>query len=184
MVNTTKIHGILAEFDNPAELLKAAGAIREAGYTRFDCHSPFPIHGIVRAMGQRRSVLGFIIAGVAFVAMCGGLALQWWTNAVDYPFVISGKPILSYQAYAPVGFGIAVLLSAIGTVVFLSILNRMPKFFHWVFFSDSFRKVTDNGFFVSVEATDPKFDKEGTQKLLQAVGGRNIEIIEEDIGRD
>ena len=174
----TKIYGLLAEFDNPAALLKAAETMKSNSYTRFDCHSPFPVHGVVQAMGQKRSVLGFIIAAVAFMAVIGGLALQWWTNAIDYPFVISGKPLVSYQAYAPVGFGIAVLLSAIGTVVFLSLLNRMPRLFHPVFYSDRFRKVTDDGFFVSVEAGDPNFDVEATAKLLGSAGGKNIEILQ------
>ena len=174
-----KIHGLLAEFENPAALLQAAKTMHTNGYTRFDCHSPFPVHGLVQAMGQRRSVLGFIIAGVAFFAMIGGLALQWWTNAVDYPFIISGKPFFSYQSYAPVGFGIAILISAIATVVFLSLLNKMPRLFHPLFFSERFRKVTDDGFFVSVEADDPKFEVAATSGLLESAGGKNIEILQD-----
>ena len=92
--------------------------------------------------------------------------------------IISGKPLVSYQAYAPVGFGIAVLLSAIGTVVFLSLLNRMPRLFHPVFFSDRFRNVTDDSFFVSVEAGDPNFDVHATTKVLESAGGKNIEILQ------
>ena len=173
-----KIRGLLAEFDNPAVLLQAARDMHAAGYTRFDCHSPFPVHGMVQAMGQRRSVLGFIIAGVAFFAMCGGLILQWWTNAVDYPFVISGKPLISFQAYAPVGFGVSILISAIATVVFLSILNKMPRLFHPVFFSERFKKVTEDGFFVSVEVEDPIFEVEATSRWLESIGGKNIETLQ------
>jgi len=173
-----KVLGLVAEFENPAALLHAAETMRDAGYKKFECHAPFPIHGMFDAMGQRRSPLGLIIALVAFAGTCGGLLLQWWTNAVDYPLVISGKPLISYQAYAPVGFGIAILLSAGATVFFLAVLNKMPSFFHPVFYSDRIAKVTDDGFFVSVESRDQKFDATGTTELLESAGGHNVELLQ------
>jgi len=83
---------MLAEFGNPARLLEAAEKLKNAGYKKFDCHSPFPIHGMDDAMGLKRSPLGWIVGFVAFVALIGGFALEWWTSTIDYPIVISGKP--------------------------------------------------------------------------------------------
>ena len=169
--------GFVAEFSNPATLLAAAKALREAGYRDFDCHSPFPIHGMFEAMGQKRSPLGYIIAIIAFFATCVGLGMQWWTNAIAYPLVLSGKPLMSYQSYAPVAFAVAILMSTIGTVVGWNVLNKMPRFFHPVFFSDRFAKVTDDAFFVSVESTDPKFDETGTAEFIQSIGGQHVEAL-------
>lgn len=177
-MSTNGTWGLLAEFDNPAALLRAARRIRESGYTQFDCHSPFPVHGVIDAMGQRRSILAYLVAGASLFAMIGGLALQWWTNAVDYPLVISGKPFISYQAYAPVGFGITILTAALVAVGAMLKLNGLPRFVHPVFHSDRFRKVTDDGFFVSIEAADPQFDTARTQSLLQSIGATHVEVLQ------
>ncbi len=106
---------LLAEFDTPASLMQAAEKTRDAGYKKFDCHSPFPIHGMDDAMGVKRSPLGYIVGIFAFIGLSGGILLQWWTSTVDYPLVISGKPFFSYQAYLPVTFAFAVLFSAIAS---------------------------------------------------------------------
>ena len=91
------VHGALARFADPAALMAAAEKVRDAGYTRFDCHSPFPIHGMDRAMGLKRSSLGWIVGFLALVGGLGGLGLQWWTSTIAYPLVISGKPFASYR---------------------------------------------------------------------------------------
>ena len=175
----SKIHGIVAEFANRGALLEAAGKVKEAGYSKFDCHSPFPIHGMDAAMELPRSPLALIIAWVAFFAVCGIMYLQYWTNAVDYPYVISGKPLISYQAYAPVGFAFTVLIAAIGTFVIMLALNGMPRWFNPLFYSKGISKVTDDGFFISVECDDSKFDKKKTFDFLRSIGGSEIELLQE-----
>lgn len=177
--NKQKTYGIIAEFGNSGALIEAAKKIRDSGYEKFDCHSPFPIHGMDKAMGIGRSPLGYIIAIIAFAAMCGGLLLQYWTNAVDYPYVISGKPFASYQTYAPVGFAITVLTSAICTFIIMLALNGLPRLHNPLFFSNRFAKATDDGFFVSIEKDDPKFDASKIKKFLESIGGNNIELLQD-----
>ncbi len=172
-----KTQYMIAEFENPAELLKAAEKIRDAGYKKFDCHSPFPIHGMDDAMGMKRSPLGWIVGLVAVVAVTAGVVLQWWTSSVAYPIVIAGKPFFSYQAYGPVAFAIMVLTSAFVSLFGMLALNKLPQFYHRLFDSDRFGKVTDDGFLISVEADDPQFDVKKTEDLLKQVGGKNVEII-------
>lgn len=173
----TKIEGILAEFTNPAELLKAAKDMRDKGYKNFDCHSPFPIHGMDDAMGEKRSPLGWIVGIVGITGFILAYAFVGWTSAIDYPLVISSKPFFSYQAYGPIGFAVLVLLGA-GTALFgMLALNKLPRFNHPVFHSDHFSKVTDDGFFVSIEADDSKFNEEDTKKFLETIGAKNIELL-------
>jgi hypothetical protein len=174
------IHGLLAEFGNPADLLAAAAGVREAGYRKFDCHSPFPIHGMDQAMGLRRSPLGYIVFAVAAVALAAGVALEWWTSTVDYPLVISGKPFFSYQAYGPVAFAIMVLTSSFAALIGMLVLNRLPRFFHKLFYSRNLGKAMDDGFFVSVDSTDPNFDLQQTKNFLNSIGAKNIEVIQEE----
>ena len=173
----SKDKGLLASFEDPAKLLEAARKIREAGYTKYDCHSPFPIHGMDDAMGLKRSPLGYIVFAVAVIALLGGFALEWWTSTVDYPLVIAGKPFFSYQAYGPVAFALMVLASAFVSLLGMLALNKLPMFFHPLFSSKSFENVMDDGFFVSIESADEKFDLEGTKIFLSGIGANNVEVI-------
>jgi hypothetical protein len=172
-----KIFGLLAEFDSPESLILAAERIRDAGYKNFDCHSPFPIHGLDKTMGMPRSRLGYVAGLFAIIGFIGAITLQWWTSTIDYPIVISGKPLFSYQAFVPVTFALAVLFSAISAVFGMLIFNKLPMFFHPLFSADRFRKVTDDGFFVSIEAADELFELEKTKAFLDSIGGTNIEKV-------
>ncbi len=179
MNDQMKIHGIIAEFDGPQALLRAARSVREAGYSRFDAHSPFPVHGMDKAMGEQRSPLGFIV-GILGAAGCGGaLLLQWWTSAVDYPLIVGGKPFFSLPAFIPITFELTILLAAFGAVFGMLFLNRLPKLFHPLFYSEQFKRVTDDGFFISIEARDPEFQEEKTRAYLESLDSTLIEVIHE-----
>jgi len=175
-----KTVGIMAQFTDPGELMKAAEKVRDSGYKSYDCHSPFPIHGMDKAMGLPRSPLGWIIGLAAIIGTSSALALQWWTSTIDYPLVISGKPLFSFQAYVPVTFAVGVLLSAFAALLGMLALNGLPRFNHPVFNSDRFEQATDDGFFMSVEAIDPKFDKDQTLQFLESIGGTNCELLQEN----
>jgi hypothetical protein len=168
---------MLAEFENPALLLHAAEKLKEAGYKKFDCHSPFPIHGMDEAMGMKRSPLGWIVGTVAFIALASGFALEWWTSTIDYPLVISGKPFFSYQAYGPVAFAIMVLSSAFTALLGMMALNKLPMWYHQIFNSEKTAKITNDGFVVSIDTKDPNFDQTKTKSFLENIGGKNLEVI-------
>lgn len=168
---------LLVRFDDSHSLLRGAEKLRDAGYKKFDCHSPFPIHGMDKAMGLSRSRLGFLVAFFALIGFSGAVLLQWWTHSVDYPTIISGKPHFAYPAYLPVTFALSVLLSAFAATLGMLILNGLPKYHHPLFDSPNFRRVTDDGFFISVGSSDPKFDPESTRRLLESCGGRDFEFL-------
>ncbi len=174
------VYGALAEFPDSAALLHAAEKVKREGYRDFDCHSPFPIHGMDEAMGLKRSPLGWIVGIMALTGAGLAMAFQGWASAIDYPLIIAGKPYFSYQAYVPITFGLAVLLGAFSAFFGMLALNRLPQPWHPVFFSDRFAKLTNDGFFVSIESKDKKFDVEQTVAFLTAIGGKNIELLQED----
>ena len=172
-----KTYLVLAEFAGPGELLRAAERVREAGYKKYDCHSPFPIHGMDRAMGLGRSAVGYIAGICGLLGGAFAMWLQWWTSTIDYPMVISGKPFFSYQAYIVVTFGLTILGAAFGAVIGMLIVNRLPQWFHGVFYSKNFGRFSNDAFFVSIEAEDPKFDPEQTSRFLESIGGTNVEAV-------
>jgi hypothetical protein len=177
MTTDHKSEGILAQFAGPGELLSAARKVAAAGYHHFDCHSPFPIHGMDEAMRLKRSPLGYMVGAAAFIGAALAVLLQGWTSAVDYPLIISGKPFFSHQAFMPVTFGLAVLFGAFTAVFGMLALVKLPQFYHAVFHSNRFSQVTADGFFISIEAQDPLFDPAETPKLLQESGAMAVEFL-------
>ncbi len=172
-----RVWGLLAEYPDPHALVHAAEAVREAGYTRWDAHAPFVVHGLDEAMGIRPSRLPFVVFAGGLAGAVGGLALQWWTNAVDYPFLISGKPIFSLPANVPVAFEMTILLAAISALLGMLAANGLPRLFHPLFRVERFRRATDDRFFISVEAADPRFGPEATRRLLEATGAVAVEEV-------
>jgi hypothetical protein len=172
-----KTHAILAEFTDPGALLHAAEHTRDAGYSAFDCHSPFPIHGMDQAMGLKRSPVGYIVGGMAVLGATIGFFLQTWVTTEAYPLVISGKPLFSWQAYIIITFALFVLFGAFGAVFGMFRLIRLPRLHHPLFYSDQMKKVTDDGFIISIEVGDPLFDEEKTREFLASIGGTNIELV-------
>jgi hypothetical protein len=177
---TATPHAMLAEFEDVDTVLAAARSIRDAGFKHWDVHSPFPIHGIDAAMGIQPTRLPWIVLGGGLTGMVGGLLLAWWTNAVDYPFLISGKPIFSLPANIPVIFETTVLLAAFGAVFGMLLLNALPMLYNPLFKSRRFRRVTDDRFVIVIEAGDRRFDPHRTRELFESLGATHVETVEED----
>ncbi|MEM1127110.1 MAG: DUF3341 domain-containing protein [Bacteroidota bacterium] len=175
--NDEKVYGILAEFEHPGALMSAAKEVRRAGYKRFDTHSPFPIHGMDRAMGLGQSKLGFIVAGGAITGLALAVWLQWWTGAVDYPLNISGKPLFAVEPSMPIMFELTVLFSALAAVAGMFALNGLPRPYNPLFYSERFLRATDDAFFLHIASNDPKFDEERSAALLTKLGALQVETI-------
>jgi hypothetical protein len=169
-----KVHALMGWYETPAELYKACEALRDAGYQRFDAHTPFAVHGLEHAMGLRPSRLPWIVLGGGLFGLLGSIALAWYTQGVDYPQNISGKEAFSFQAYVPVFFELTVLCAAFAAFFGMWGMNKLPRFFHPVQTHPSFHRSTDDAFFISVEAADPKYDRVATKKLLTALGTREL----------
>jgi len=172
-----EICGLLAEYPHPGALLKAAQAVHASGYRHFDTHSPFPIHGMDKAMGLGQSKVGYITLGGGLAGLALATWLQWWTSAVDYPINISGKPFFAIEPSIPIMFELTVLLSALAAVTGMLLLNGLPRPYNPLFYSSEFQRVTDDAFFLHTAASDPSFDQEGTELMLRELGALNVEAI-------
>ena len=171
-------YGTLAAFATAGDLYRACERVRDAGYTRWDAHSPFPIHGLDAAMGLGRSRIPWVTLVCGLSGAIGGFALQVWANGIAYPLQVSGKPVFNWQPYVPITFELGVLLAALSTVVAMFAFNRLPMLFHPLFNSRRFERVTDDGFFISIEAWDPQFDATATQRFLIQIGATDVELVQ------
>jgi hypothetical protein len=172
------VYGVVAEFASPRDILHAAHAVREAGFTKLDAFTPFPVHGLDTALGHPGSKVPWIVLAGACLGGGGGLLLQWWTSAVDYPLRVAGKPFFSLPAFVPVTFELGVLFSAFAAIGSMLFLNGLPRPFHPVFTHSRFPRVTDDRFLLAIEAGDPAFDPQKARQILSEAGGRHIEVLE------
>src|SRR6188768_830739 len=163
-----ELHGLLAEYDTPDQLVSAAKKVRDAGFEKWDTYSPFPVHGIDAAMGIKMTILPWLTLGAGITGLITAITLQWWTNAFDYPWLISGKPIWSIPANVPIMFELTVLLSAITTLVGMLMLNGLPHPSHPLDHVKRFSRVTNDKFFLLIQAADPKFDEQESRQLIDS----------------
>jgi hypothetical protein len=105
--------------------------------------------------------------------------MQWWMNAVDYQFIISGKPFFSLPANIPVTFELTILIGAISAFVGMLAFNGLPQFYHPIFKSELHKRASSDRFVICIESGDPQFDERTTQGFLESLGGASIERIEE-----
>lgn len=176
---TRKVYGIGAEFPNVSALYHAAEKVRDKGFKRWDVHSPFPIHGMDQAMGLGKSWLSAVVLCGGIGGLLTAIILEFYPSWIDYPLIVHGKPFnwATVPAFFPIMFELTVLCSAFTTVFTLLVFNQLPKWYHPVFNWDRFTKVTDNGFFIVIEARDPQFSEAGTRTFLEELGGAHVTLI-------
>ena len=173
-----QLFGVVGEFETPGQLMTAATRIRDAGYQRWDTHTPFPVHGMESAMGLGRSWVSALVLVMALSGAAVGMLGQWWVSEWAYPLVISGKPFFSWPAFIPITFECAVLGGAGGALIGFLLFARLPQHYHSVLGWRRFERASDDRFFLSIEATDPGFDKDEALRLLRQLGARHVELVE------
>jgi mono/diheme cytochrome c family protein len=175
------LHGLLAEYKTPDELIHGAEKVRNAGFRNWDTFTPFPVHGIDGAMDIKPTILPWLILGGGIAGCATALGFQWWANGVDYPFLISGKPYWSVAANIPITFELTVLFAALTAVFGMLALNKLPLPAHPLDLKERFGRATDDRFYVLVQASDPVFDEGETRKLLETSGAVMVEDVPEDM---
>ncbi len=180
--------GLMAEFETPAQIMAAAKLAKQQGFRWWDTHTPYPVHGLDKAMGIKPTILPLLVMGGGSTGFTVGFLLQWFTNATNfdfwalvpirgYDFLISGKPLLSTPAWIPVMFELTILLSALGCVGGLLLLCGLPQLYHPTLRSTRFARATDDRFFLVIEAKDPRFHPEKTRSFLESLNPLSIEML-------
>jgi len=181
--NTRKrVYGYLAEFKSASALYKAAEQVRDAGFRKWDCYTPFPVHGLDTAMGLKRSILPWFVFFGGITGTATGFSLAYVTQVLWYPTIVQAKPtnIFTTPAFFPVMFELTILFAGFTVLFGLLGLIQLPRLNHPLFASKQFHRATDDGFFIAIEARDAKFSPNATHDLLAEIGGENIELVEEE----
>lgn len=174
---TPKLFGLLAEFDSATAIVNAARRTREAGYTKIDAYSPFPIHEMDEALKLKRTKLPWLVLGGGLTGMLGGFALQYWASVIQYPLNIGGRPMASWPSFIVPAFETTILLAALTAVIGMIALNGLPLPYHPVFNVPQFGNASSDRFFLSIETADPKFDYAATLAFLDGLNPLGVSDI-------
>ncbi len=177
MSATPPIYGLMAEFDAPEDLLAAATRAHAEGYRRMDAYSPFPVEGLSEAIGFRHTRLPLLVLIAGVVGAIVGFASQYWVTVIDYPLNVGGRPLNSWPAYIPITFEVTILFAALTAVVGMIALNGLPMPYHPVFNVPAFGGASRDRFFLCLEATDPRFDREATRRFLESLKAREVSEV-------
>ena len=175
----TPIYGLLAEFDDPGSLIKAAERTYQSGYRQMDTFSPYPVEGAWEAMEAHDHRLSKIVLGGGILGGCTGYGLEYWVHAITYPTNIAGKPLNSWPQFIPVTFETTVLGAALTAFIGMWALNKLPQPYHPVFNAPRFQLASQDRFFLLIEAKDPKFEMGRTRAFLESLKAREVVAIDE-----
>jgi hypothetical protein len=172
------MYGLLAEFETPSALVAATRRVHDEGYRRIDTFSPFPVEEAWEAMHQHDRRLSLIVLLGGLTGMCSGYGLEYWVHNIAYPVNVAGKPLNSWPQFIPVTFEMTILFAAIAGVIGMIVLNGLPMPYHPVFNVERFARASQDKFFLLIESTDPKFDRERTLELLKGLNASEINEVE------
>jgi hypothetical protein len=172
------IYGVMAEFDNPTDVVAATRRAYEEGYRRMDAYSPYPIEALSEAVGPHKERLPLIVLIGGIVGLIGGYAMQYYVSVINYPLNVGGKPLHSWPAFIPITFETTVLGAAMAAIFGMLALNGLPEPYHPVFNAPNFALATRDRFFLVIESRDPKFDRDATTNFLRGLGAQEVADVE------
>ncbi|GAC1666264.1 MAG: DUF3341 domain-containing protein [Candidatus Acidiferrum sp.] len=175
------VYGLMAEFATPKALMRAAEKTRVAGYRNVDAFVPFPMEGLSEAMGLGRSGVPLLTLIGGLLGGSAGFGFQYWVNVYSYPMNIGGRPLNSWPAFIPVTFELTILGASLFAVFGMLALNKLPEPYHPVFNVERFSRASKDGFFICIEASDPKFHLADTAKFLQGLEATHVTEVREEV---
>ena len=180
-MSEAKLYGLMAEFERPEDILHAARMAWQAGYRELDAYAPYPVKGLARALGMRRSRIPSIVLIGGLAGGAVGFFMQYWSMAYDYPLNVGGRPHNSWPVFVPIAFELLVLVASFSAFLGMLFLNGLPQLHHPVFNVPGFERASQDRFFLCIEATDPQFDRETTAGFLSGFNplGAIVEVPNE-----
>lgn len=179
MSQNQKVYGLMAEFNTPGDLLRAGEKLRADGYNKWEAFTPFPIHGLDKVMGYKNSLVGWVALALGAVFFVKVVFLIWFTNDYDYPVMVGGKPLFSAPMTFVPAYILMIMGGALGALIGMFGLNQLPRLHHPLLAKKRFEGASRDKFIIVIGAKDQKFCVNGTKALLESLGGKNVDVVED-----
>jgi hypothetical protein len=173
------VFGLVAEFETADAMSAAARKTQAAGYTRYDCFSPYPVGDAADAMNFPKSEMGPLMFIGGLTGACTGFFMQYYLNAYGYSLNVGGRPYLSWPSFIPITFEMMVLTTALSGLFGLLALCGLPRYHHPLFNVPAFDRASRDRFFLCIELIDPKYDPVATRAFLQELHPVSVEEVPE-----
>jgi hypothetical protein len=174
MSSASTVYGLLVEFTEPEDLVRAARQVHADGYRAVEAYSPYPVEGLAESIGFTHSRMPMIVLLGGILGGTGGYLLQYWVSVVEYPLNIGGRPLHSWPAFIPVTFECTVLVAALFAVLGMLALNGLPQPHHPLFDVPEFQRASTDRFFLCIRRTDPQFHEVTTRQYLESLNPEAI----------
>jgi hypothetical protein len=175
----TKTLGAVGLVDDVDTLLSVAEKVRDSGHGKWDCHTPYPVHGLDRAMGLRTSPVPYVTLTAGFLGVVAAIAMTGGFSVFQYPIRIGGKALWSWQAFVPIFFELFVLFAALatmGSVVFFCRLGRWHSPLHD---SGVMAEIVRDRYAVVLESDGERDDYGSLEELLRESGCGDVRPLVE-----
>ena len=170
---------MLGLFDSASLLMQAIPKVKAKVSARLEAYSPFPIHGIDKALGLRKSPIAGMVLIMGIIGAIAGIGFELWTSGVDYPQMTAGKPYFSWEAFIPISFELMVLFACFTAGLgMLLLLNRLPFFRHPMLQSKAMAHITRDKFALAVESGGDALDVDAIASMLKEAGAQSVEVIQ------
>jgi hypothetical protein len=173
------IYGVLAEFETPSDLVRAAQAAYKDGWRRMDCYTPYPVEEAAEAIGFHRDKVSLITLVGGLMGLCAMFSLETWISTLAYPLNIAGRPLYSWPAFIIPAYEWTILWAGLSACFGMLAMNGLPSLYHPLFNAPNFRDgATDDKFFLCLESTDPKFEVAEAVAYLEALAPLSVVEVE------
>lgn len=175
------VQAVVGLFDTPEGLIKAVEQAPKRGFSVIDAHTPYPVHGLQRALGISPSPLGYLVLLGGLSGALFALAYQGFTSTFDYPLNIGGKPFFAGPAFVPIIFELSVLLAAFSAFFgMLGLLNRLPYLGNPLLRTSAIKEITRNRFGLVVACGEMGSSAEEISEAMLGWGAQSTETISEE----
>jgi hypothetical protein len=170
------LFGMVAVFETPEAVRRAATELRDKGYTEFEAYTPYPVEGLGQIVRPGRKIgLPLIMFAAAIVGAALGYWIQYWDEAVSYPINVGGRPHNSWPAFTVSAFEIMLLVTVTAGLVGILAASRLPRLYHPIFEAEAFERASQDRFLLCLETGDPKFEAESVRRTFEELGASSIE---------
>ena len=173
MESSKVIHAIYTDDD---VLMAAVKKVKAERYHIEEIYTPFPVHGLDKAMGLAPTRLAIAAFMYGCMGLCIATVMMNFIMIEDWPQDIGGKPSFSYlenmPAFVPIMFELTVFFAAHLMVITFYLRSRM-----WPFkqAENPDPRTTDDHFLMEIAING---NKEELENLLAGTGAAEINIVD------
>ena len=171
--------GILARFCCEQDAVIVLNKLRLAGCPSLEAYSPLPSEALADAARTPCSPIPPLMFVAGLFGSIAAYALQWWTQSVDYPLNVGGRPQHAPLAFLPISFETGILFAGLAGFIGFLLLSGLPRLHHPLFELKEFEAAMVDGYLVAVDLEASPLSEHQCRVILTECGGEGLQVFGE-----